>query len=426
MTTGGTGAAQAGGPGGDRPGTSGRPDGTGRADAAAAELFERACLLEIARVAADDPEPAALVESVADILMGALPVRALSATIAVGPAVHTVSRGRPGPAAVEVRAGRDGGPRVAMSVDTTFAPDLLRPALERIGAGILEVVTGPGGPDPGTLGARAAALAASLDEHLRASDLDRIAAVLARMGGVTSVEITAPGGRPRGRWAHPGPRGERRLEIPVGGGHLTVRFTELPEGGVRALGTASAALRRAFERLSRHRMLAEDAELDPVCGVGNRRRADRALEAAVNLARRQHLTAALLLIRVLDADEADHRVAPGTTDALLARTARALADAVRSYDTVARWDEHTFAVICPATDPADLPMVASRLRSEVRDAARALLPAGWDPTVAVGWAHGTGARAVPDELTRRSLEVLSRPPHARPAPGAGTAPAGTG
>jgi len=131
------------------------------------------------------------------------------------------------------------------------------------------------------------------------------------------------------------------------------------------------AQRRAFlqERLlelesSRH---AELARIDPLTGLANRRRFDRALEEEWSRARRLGYPLALLMIDI-DAFKAyNDALGHQAGDACLRRVAAAVAAwARRPGDLAARYGGEELVLLLPGTGPAEAVNVAEEVRRQVR------------------------------------------------------------
>jgi diguanylate cyclase (GGDEF)-like protein len=156
----------------------------------------------------------------------------------------------------------------------------------------------------------------------------------------------------------------------------------------------------------RQRRLAEEAETDALTGVGNRRRASRALAAALNRARRYGEPVAVLLIDLDHFKQVNDELGHQTGDALLGRIGALLSSEARSYDTVARIGGDEFVVVCPTTDTFGARAMAERLRRLVREVGATVLPDGWEPTVSVGIAVHPLAGDSPEELLRAADAAL--------------------
>ena len=130
--------------------------------------------------------------------------------------------------------------------------------------------------------------------------------------------------------------------------------------------------------------LHSEVETDELTGIGNRRRAIKALGRANARARRNSEGYAVLFLD-LDAfksinDEFGHDIG----DEVLRAFAGALERAVRIYDVAARWGGEEFLIICPSTDLLGAEAVAKRLLDDTPVSCAAVLPEGRLQTVSIG------------------------------------------
>lgn len=165
-------------------------------------------------------------------------------------------------------------------------------------------------------------------------------------------------------------------------------------------------LAEAIGLCERQRRLAEEAETDVLTRVGNRRRASRALAAALNRARRYGEPVAVLLLDLDRFKQVNDEFGHHTGDAVLERVGALLAAEARSYDTVARIGGDEFVVVCPATDTFGARAVAERLRRLVRSLGPMLLPPGKELSVSVGIAVYPLAGETAEELLRAADTAL--------------------
>jgi diguanylate cyclase (GGDEF)-like protein len=162
----------------------------------------------------------------------------------------------------------------------------------------------------------------------------------------------------------------------------------------------TAALSQANEELQRL------AVLDPLTGVGNRRRFDERLHEHFLLLRRSGRPYALLLV---DADHFkrinDHYGHP-TGDAVLRQLAQVLRQGVRATDSVARYGGEEFAVLLADIGQAEeAHVVAEKIRLAV---AATVFPQVGHVTVSIGASCATPADHSETEIVKRADEALYR------------------
>lgn len=188
---------------------------------------------------------------------------------------------------------------------------------------------------------------------------------------------------------------------------VTVAFTTDAGPGDRAgVDEVVARLADAIGVCERQRRLAEEAETDALTGVGNRRRASRALAAALNRARRYGEPVAVLLVDLDHFKQVNDQFGHEAGDVLLGRIGSLLAAEARSYDTVARIGGDEFVVVCPTTDTFGARAMAERLRRLVQETGAAVLPEGAEVTVSIGIAVHPLTGDTPEELLRAADAAL--------------------
>ena len=254
---------------------------------------------------------------------------------------------------------------------------------------------------------RAVAAIAAIDESWSEQELSHVVAALAALPGACSAGISVSAARLGGpihvvAGTGEGARTSRALvvdgrtpaEVWV---HMASNSTadhaakvdELLDAFVSALSRAEQGLR-----------LREEAELDDLTRLGNRRVASRALAMARNLAER---TGGEIAVLVCDLDGfklVNDTFGHDVGDAVLVEFARAATSIVRAVDTVTRWGGEEFVVICPNCDDRGAAALADRLLAAIPVACASVLPATHRQTVSIGIAsyprHGT----VPEALIR--------------------------
>jgi len=131
-----------------------------------------------------------------------------------------------------------------------------------------------------------------------------------------------------------------------------------------SIGLYAAALSRPLLRgLSRVASVAEQAMIDPLTGVSNRRGFERALEIELGRSLRRGHALALVLVDLDDFKQVNDRHGHGVGDDVLVALAERLRNEVRSADTVARMGGEEFVLLLPETDLAGALTVAERARA---------------------------------------------------------------
>jgi GGDEF domain-containing protein len=131
-----------------------------------------------------------------------------------------------------------------------------------------------------------------------------------------------------------------------------------------SIGLYAAALSRPLLRgLSRVASVAEQAMIDPLTGVSNRRGFERALEIELARSLRRGHPLALVIVDLDDFKQVNDRHGHGVGDGVLVSLAERLRDAVRSADSVARLGGEEFALLLPETDLDGALTVAERARA---------------------------------------------------------------
>jgi diguanylate cyclase (GGDEF)-like protein len=131
-----------------------------------------------------------------------------------------------------------------------------------------------------------------------------------------------------------------------------------------AIGLLAAALTRPLLRsLNRVAVAAEQAMVDPLTGVANRRGFDRALDIELERSARRGHPCALVIVDLDDFKQVNDRHGHAVGDEVLVTLADRLRDSVRSADTVARLGGEEFALLLPETDLTGALAVAQRART---------------------------------------------------------------
>jgi diguanylate cyclase (GGDEF)-like protein len=209
-----------------------------------------------------------------------------------------------------------------------------------------------------------------------------------------------------------GARGRAETEriVTVDGGHLqaSIDWAAPPQGVEMALfDDVLDALADSIARSESARQLREQLEVDPLTGIGNRRRGARALAAAISRAERHAEAVSVLALDLDHFKPVNDHFGHGTGDAVLQAFAAMLACEVRPYDTVVRTGGDEFLLICPTIDSVGARALAARLRDNTPLRCAAALPDdGPRQTVSIGIAVYPEAADYPDGLVRKADGAL--------------------
>ena len=175
-----------------------------------------------------------------------------------------------------------------------------------------------------------------------------------------------------------------------------------------ALDEVLARLAISLERLADVRRLREEAETEPLSGLGNRRRLERALVSAIARARRTGEQLAVLVIDVDRLKRVNDAFGHETGDEILLACAAALREQVRAADELARLGGDEFVVVAPVRDVLDALRLADGVRIAVAARCREVLPPVWEVSANVGLALYPDSGRDGEALLRAADAALTR------------------
>lgn len=261
--------------------------------------------------------------------------------------------------------------------------------------------------------ARALSVVALLDNDWGEQSLQDIASSLSSLpdvtGGSVSAQaarfagmITATTGRSSNHTLHRQFFVDGRIEVNVNVHHVVEPG---PDHAAR-LDEIIATLSTGLDRIEQNIRLLAEAETDQLTGVGNRRRAGKALTAARAMADR-HTSPMAVLLCDLDRfkgvnDDFGHEAG----DRVLVEFANLLQRSVRAFDTVTRWGGEEFLIVCPSCDQNDAIAIAERLIAECPSVSEQILPAHVRLTVSIGIALYPDAARNPESLIRAADDAM--------------------
>jgi diguanylate cyclase (GGDEF)-like protein len=366
-------------------------------------LLETTCLLELSKLTSARLDLASFLQLAADVLCQFLPLDgcAIEITVAEIGQLRFISGRPPVPATVLAvkELNVDGivlGQLVVGQLRAELDSAMLFEAVaSQLSSGVAVVL------EAELLRRRAAvATAARLASSLSAESIDdglsELARTLAAWPGAIAARITTdragigPLEAAAGYWDDDGLDHQvvtdAREQLTV-----EVRFAhDGPHATATTLSPVFDALAASLDRLARTARLVEATETDPLTGLGNRRRLERTLGAALTRAERFNEPLSVLIVDLDHFKHVNDTFGHQLGDEVLMATATAISSTVRNYDEVARMGGEEFVIVAPATDLTGAMVLAERIRVVVPAACRELLPETWQQHAS------TGVAAFPD------------------------------
>jgi diguanylate cyclase (GGDEF)-like protein len=300
----------------------------------------------------------------------------------------------------------------------TDVPDPLRRAgfmqlaAGQIGEGISRIVEAERERRRGAV-ARALSVVALLGGEWGEHALQDIASALASLPDATGGSVSAQAARFAGTITATSGRSSdhtvRRQFVIDGRIEVNVNVHHVVEPGAENLARIDeivTALTSGLERIEQNIRLLAEAETDQLTGVGNRRRAGKALTAARAMADRQNLPMAVLLCDLDWFKNINDGYGHDVGDQVLVAFADLLQRSVRAFDTVTRWGGEEFLVILPTCDQAAAVAVADQLISECPDALASVLPANVRQTASIGIALYPDTANNPEAVIRAADDAM--------------------
>jgi diguanylate cyclase len=141
--------------------------------------------------------------------------------------------------------------------------------------------------------------------------------------------------------------------------HTMAEVTRELEARLQASAREIEALRQHLEQIE------HEASLDPLTGVGNRKRFDTALREAVAEAERDKHPLSLIMVDVDYFKKFNDTYGHHVGDQVLRLVARCMSDSIKGQDIIARYGGEEFVVILPRTRLEDGMKVAEAIRGNV-------------------------------------------------------------
>ncbi len=388
------------------------------------ELLEAACLLELAKIDTTRVDPTSYVQHVVDVIAQMYPVNGVGANVSV-----------PGREPIDVHAGERPsgdvrfpllGDGVTLGVLVVGAPkadlgpsdQFFRRVAEQVSQGFASVSHAEQLRREAAT-ATASRVASQLpDEHI-VDGLEELALALASFPAVIAAELVidhvavGPPLRLRsGYWDADGnPHSVDSVTLDLGAaGRLTARIRSVDESPPDELAVQGVMeyLACSLDRIATTQALREQAETEPLTGLGNRRRLQRALDQHLSRASRYGERVALLLLDLDRFKAVNDELGHETGDAVIVECAEALRDRTRAYDEVVRLGGDEFVVLAPVPDVLDARRMAENMREHIAFRCNALLPADWGLTATIGVAVFPDAAVDPESLLRAADIALYR------------------
>jgi len=388
----------------------------GAAGGVVLQLLQTSCLLELAKLNAADLDLRSFATAAVEILTQFLPVGGVAVRLDP-PGLTEVAAGSPDmPEATTYAIALQGVPAGCVAVDGVpeFLADsaFFQKVADQLSATFGAVMQGEELHRRAAV-AQATRLAIELDGACRESDLRGLLEALLELPGVNGATLAARGpafanpvAARVGKAAGPSTTHDRALDSRD---CLAAEVWWAGPPAAEDIATVDeiiSALATSVERLGRNQKLIAEAEIDPLTGVGNRRRASQALVAALNLAGRQGDTVAVLALDLDRFKQVNDTLGHAAGDAVLQTFSRMLERQRRAYDTVARMGGEEFLVICPATNGQGAQAFAERLRLATTATCAEVLPRGWEQTVSIGIALYPFSADNAEDLLVRADEAL--------------------
>ena len=386
------------------------------------ELLEASCLLELAKIEATRLDPTSYLQLAVDVIAQMYPVQGVAATVTPpdSPAIDVHSGVNPtnGRRIPLVAGGKTIGALVAGAVNVELGESdrFFELVAAQIAQG-LATTTHAEQLRREAATATAARVASQLADDAVVDGLEELALALASFPSTIAAElvvdhpVVGPPLRLRaGRWESDGTAHSIEsitLEL-AGTGRITARLRSSDVGmpDEASVEQVLKLLADSLERIARTQVLQEQAETEPLTGLGNRRRLQRTLDQALVRARRYHEQVALVLLDLDRFKPVNDELGHETGDAVIVACAHALRDCTRSYDEIIRLGGDEFVAVAPVADLLDALRLADDIRKEIAARCGAVLPPDWGLTATIGVAIFPEAADDPEGLLRAADTAL--------------------
>jgi diguanylate cyclase (GGDEF)-like protein len=388
------------------------------------ELLEASCLLELAKIDTTRIDPATYLQLAVDVIAQMYPVQGVAATLTGAGSrpidVHSGERPNGGRRFPLVAGGLTIGVLVAGAVKVDLgAPErFFESVTAQVASGVASALHSEQLRREAAT-ANAARIASELADDQKVEGLEELTRSLASFPSVIAAELVidhivlGPPLRLRsGYWDHdaqPHSVASSTLEL-AGRGRITarVRSADANPPDERAVYEILQRLASSMDRIAHTHMLREQAETEPLTGLGNRRRLQRALERTLGRAERYAENVAVLLLDLDKFKPVNDELGHEMGDAVIVACAHAMRERTRPYDELVRLGGDEFVIVAPVPDVLAALRLADDVREEISSRCNALLPANWGLTSTVGVAMYPEAGTDPESLLRAADIALYR------------------
>jgi len=252
-----------------------------------------------------------------------------------------------------------------------------------------------------------------LSDHPVAADLEELVRALASLPNAIGARLEISHstiGDPL-TFSAGAPPFEQPEHVVVPGGSVGVSLRWAHSAGLEdteSLAEIVDMLATALGKAEERRLLRDEAETDPLTSIGNRRRAIRALAAAIALAERNGKSVGVVYLDLDYFKRVNDEFGHDVGDQTLISFAAHLVRMVRSSDTVARIGGEEFLIICPGLDERSAESLATRVLEATPSACAEVLPRGWTQTASAGFACYPIAGRDADSLLQAADRALYR------------------
>lgn len=160
------------------------------------------------------------------------------------------------------------------------------------------------------------------------------------------------------------------------------------------------------ERIARFRTLQEDASLDPLTRLSNRRSFLSRATAALDLLSRSQGSFAVMMIDVDHFKTVNDTHGHDVGDGVLIAIAQTISKSVRQSDIVARFGGEEFAILLPGAGPDNAKSLGEAVRLAIQQSASGSNEMQVPVTVSIGVAAGSAGRTALDSALRHADGAL--------------------
>ncbi len=170
----------------------------------------------------------------------------------------------------------------------------------------------------------------------------------------------------------------------------------------------STYIDQAYERLgkSEPEELEKVTLLDSLTELYNNHTIMRILRDELKRGKRYKYSSVVLTIRVDGLEQVQAKFNQLAVDAILQGAANFLMKTIRDVDIPARFDSHTFVIICPNTDVSGGSILAERIRNNICQDRISDVGQNWTVTTSIGIAEFPGQGGNEDEIVQLAINAM--------------------